>query len=218
MESTQGSHIQRQDKKRTIMVIGITILLFFLIPAARSITLALPAVVLLIDRRRTDKSWAEIGLKSQGIWGDIREAKNWIFLVAFVSPILTIILAQYLVPDFVSHLVGRLPVDIQQLVPTFFVLLIGTFLEELIFRGYIQTRLSAFGSRRFALLLTSILFAGMHVSQGAASVVTYDLFWIFVDSLIYGLIFLKTRNLFVSWIAHFVSDVVGIAAILIWLV
>ena len=217
MESTQRSQIQKQEKKKIMMVIGITLLLFFLIPATRSITLALPAVVLLMDRRRNGKSWAEIGLKTQGILRDIQGAKNWIFLVAFVSPILTIVLAQYLVPGFVAHLIGRLPMDIGQLVPTFFALLFGTFLEELIFRGYIQTRLQVFGTTRFAIVAASILFAGMHIAKGAVVVVAFDLFWIFVDSLIYGIIYYKTKNLFVSWIAHFASDVVGLAVLLTWL-
>lgn len=217
MESIQKRGLDRQEKRRTVMVIGITLLLFFLFPAARSITLALPAVILLIDRRRTGKSWVEIGLKAQGVLEDLDGAKKWVFLVAFVSQILTFVLAQYWVPDFISHLIGRLPMDIRQLVPTFFALLIGTFLEELIFRGYIQTRLQAFGSARFAIVTTSVLFAGMHMAKGAAGVVAFDLFWIFVDSLIYGIIFYKTKNLFVSWIAHFASDVVGLAVILTWL-
>jgi membrane protease YdiL (CAAX protease family) len=33
---------------------------------------------------------------------------------------------------------------------------------------------------------------------------------IFVDSIIYGLIFARSKNLLVAWVAHFLADVVAL--------
>ena len=46
-------------------------------------------------------------------------------------------------------------------------------------------------------------------------IVFIDLASVFVDSMIYGVIFLRSRNVFVSWIAHFLADIVGLALLLL---
>lgn len=216
MEMSQLKTNGDKEMRSTFLVIGITILLFLIAPGLRSVTAALPAAYLLFDRRRSGKTWAEIGLKRIGFLDDFKKTKNWIFMVAVVTQVLTIVLASLMMPSFVDHLLARLPMDVTLLMPTVIMLVIGTFLEELIFRGFIQARLGAFTSPVIAIGATSILFALMHIAQGAGAVVAYDLFWIFVDSLIYGMIFYKTKNLFVSWTAHLLADFVGLGIIWTW--
>jgi uncharacterized protein len=58
--------------------------------------------------------------------------------------------------------------------------------------------------------LVSFLFAVGHLSIGPAGVVMYDIGFVFVDSILYGVIFLKTKNIYITIISHFLANVAGI--------
>ncbi|WP_064094393.1 CPBP family intramembrane glutamic endopeptidase [Rossellomorea aquimaris] len=60
-----------------------------------------------------------------------------------------------------------------------------------------------------AIILTSILFSIMYISTGSPAIVFIDLSTIFIDSLLFGVIFYKTNNLYVSWIAHALGNLNG---------
>jgi membrane protease YdiL (CAAX protease family) len=63
----------------------------------------------------------------------------------------------------------------------------------------------------------SILFALMHWSEGPLAIVLVDVGLIVVSSSIYGLIFMRGRNILVAWLAHWLADVVGLIGLL-WLI
>ena len=54
----------------------------------------------------------------------------------------------------------------------------------------------------------------MHYAPGPALIVFVDLALIVVDSIIYGIIFARSNNVFVAWVAHFLADLVGMAFLL----
>ena len=66
-----------------------------------------------------------------------------------------------------------------------------------------------------ATIISSIVFSFMHYSQGSFTVVAYDIFTIFIDSLIYSVIYHRTKNIFASWIAHYLADIFGVVAMII---
>jgi membrane protease YdiL (CAAX protease family) len=57
----------------------------------------------------------------------------------------------------------------------------------------------------------------MHWAPGKAVVVFTDLAFIAIDGVIYGAIFARSKNVFVSWLAHFTADVVGIVLMIVLL-
>jgi membrane protease YdiL (CAAX protease family) len=67
---------------------------------------------------------------------------------------------------------------------------------------------------RWAIVITSLIFALGHFSTGSPTVILYDLAWIFVDSVIYGLIFYKTKNVYLCWISYFLANACGILVLL----
>jgi membrane protease YdiL (CAAX protease family) len=83
-------------------------------------------------------------------------------------------------------------------------------MEELIFRAFFQERLSWFINIPMAIGISSAVFALLHYSKGSFSIVAFDIFTIFVDSIIYGVIYHRTKNIFASWIPHFLADIIGI--------
>jgi uncharacterized protein len=92
----------------------------------------------------------------------------------------------------------------------------GGFIEEILFRGFLITRISKFFQKAnagnwFAILLTSIIFGFSHFYQGLNGMITTGLI-----SLIFGFIFIKYRGiLWYSILTHgFVNT---IALTLMWL-
>lgn len=65
---------------------------------------------------------------------------------------------------------------------------------EIAFRRFVQGRLQWIIKPRYAILLTSVLFALMHVSPSDSKIVVLDLTSIFIDSVIFGVIFYKTKK------------------------
>jgi membrane protease YdiL (CAAX protease family) len=59
-----------------------------------------------------------------------------------------------------------------------------------------------------------LVFAALHFAPGPALVVFVDLAMVLVDSLIYGVIFARSNNVFVSWAAHFLADIAGVVFLL----
>jgi len=48
-------------------------------------------------------------------------------------------------------------------------------------------------------------------------IVVYDIETIFIDSIIFGIIFNRTKNIFASWIGHILADLVGIVLLLFYI-
>lgn len=93
-----------------------------------------------------------------------------------------------------------------------FTIIVG-FSEEILFRGYIQTRLSAYGGRIRGLVFTSLLFAFWHFAvvyyHAASGDVLATLAWCSVRvpfSLLFGYIMLKTQNIIPSAMFHLFYD------------
>lgn len=207
----------KKDKRllfETIFIIAITIVLFIAFNNLSSIISTLPAVYFIIERRIRNRSWKAIGFKWNHTLLDIKKNWFWILLVGVVLPLLIFIISKYYMPEFISHVKERLPMDISIIILVIVTITIGTFLEEIIFRGFIQERLSWYIGIPFAIFITSFLFAFMHYSQGSFNIVAFDMVGIIVDSIIYGVIFARTKNIFASWIGHYLSDLVAITCIL----
>jgi uncharacterized protein len=80
--------------------------------------------------------------------------------------------------------------------------------EEIVFRGYIQTRLVAFSGSAIGLGATSLCYAAYNVPLGyfcfsgnIALALVYG-FWRFSSGLLYGYIFQKSQNVLSSTIVH----------------
>ncbi|MDT8715384.1 CPBP family intramembrane metalloprotease [Clostridium sp. 19966] len=208
----------RQAKKRllweTLIVIAITIILFLIFNNLSSIIPILPVIYLLIERKERHRSWSEIGFKIRNISFDLRIVWYFILLVGAISPLLTSLTGKYCVPGYIEHVKSRLPMDLNTIMSAIIAIAIGSFLEEIIFRGFIQYRLELFTTPVKSIIISSFLFTFMHYSKGSFLIVTLDMLGIFIDSIIYGIIFTKTKNIFVSWIAHYLSDLIAVICLL----
>jgi len=145
--------------------------------------------------------WSELGVKLSGLKEGLRS--TWYFfvltLVALPPPVW--FLMQNYLPEFYLHVFNRVrPIDVFQ-----FILLgviVIPFIEEVIFRGVVQEQLYKYTGKIVALLFSSFLFAIVHWSSGELLLVGVDLFLVFLDSLWFGLIYMKSRNVLLSTLCH----------------
>lgn len=148
----------------------------------------------------------------------LKKSIGLIFIVGVIFPIVESLVGKFFVPGTIEHVINRLPMNINNFQYTFVNIVIGTLIEEVIYRGGIQFILTKVTGLTFIpILIASVLFACMHYSQGPAIVVGYDLLTITIDGIFLGIIFSKTHNLLCSWAAHCLSDLVGWGILLILL-
>jgi len=82
--------------------------------------------------------------------------------------------------------------------------------EEIAWRAFFQKQLNKVLPIIPTLLISSVLFAIGHFNQGDPVIVLYDVFFVFVNSVLYGIIFYKTNNAWISTISHFVANLFSI--------
>jgi membrane protease YdiL (CAAX protease family) len=202
------------------LVLAVTYALYFLLPpSVKGLVLFLPIAYILVERHIRDRSWKELGTVRQGFLKGI--AATW-YLFIIVAVVLQITIpwgAAFLWPAYLQHVLSRLPWSptsgIAALLSFLLLTALSTFLEELVFRGLIQERLSWFFPQALALVAASVLFGIIHWTAGNPIVVLADVSAIILDGMFYGAIYVRSRSVLVSWIAHFFSDIVGLAMLLL---
>jgi membrane protease YdiL (CAAX protease family) len=93
-------------------------------------------------------------------------------------------------------------------------LVLVTFVEELVYRGFVQERVSHRCGNLIAIVAASLFMALMHWAPGDPLAVALDLAFVFLDSIMYGLLYARTQSILVSWTAHLGVDLFDIALML----
>lgn len=75
--------------------------------------------------------------------------------------------------------------------------------EELLFRGLILTGLLKHFSPRVAIVMSAAIFAGYHLNP-------WHLPFLFVLGLFFAAVYIKTNNLALAMLAHFVNNAIGV--------
>lgn len=199
----------------TIVVTAVTLLGFWFLPAYKTGFALIPLVYLLVERPLRKRSWSDLGFKFRTFWPDLRANWFWFVLVGLISQPAVALLAKFFFPVYLEHVVARLPFgDGPGWATNLPLLAISLVLEELTYRTLIQGRLTPYVGASLAIVITSILFGFAHLAQGPSWIVFLDIGMIVLDSIMFGIIFKRSGNLVVTWLAHFIGDVLGLLVIL----
>lgn len=133
-----------------------------------------------------------------------------------MSGVTAVLLSKLIMPDFYIHVLEcTKPILVFDKLPALIIqLLILAFTEEVVFRGFLQAQIITRIRPAYAITITSFFFSIAHYSSGAISIVLYDLFFIFVDSILYGIIFEKKKSVYACWSSHFLANAVGVGIVL----
>ena len=222
------------DKRSLLAVAGLSALLVFtisiglLIPKYASLYIFgyIMAICYVIPGvTRKNRPWSELGIK-RGFVTDFKKVWYYFAIDAILFQLIPpMLLAAYLFgfyPQLLQHITGRLVTDFGGAL-AFNVTLLGilavtavlTLMEELVFRVTIQQRLSWFVGTPVAIAVATVIFGLAHGvgASGILPLVVLDVAGVMLDGIFFGIIFAKTKNLAVTWVTHYVADVVGIIAL-----
>lgn len=163
---------------------------------------------------------AESGLRFTTILEDIKKPGVLLWmLLPVVSAIATLVVGDLIFSGaFSSHVVGRtssmlsfdkIPLLIGQVV-------LAALGEEIAFRGFFVGKAMKIAPFWPCAVVSSVVFAAGHIAVGAVALVVYDVAAIFIDSILYAVIYRKSGNCLVSTISHILCNGAGIAATLIF--
>jgi len=219
MNITAPKQIAVQNNRILLETLLITILALggiLLLPQFKFIFSLLPIVYLLIERRMRQRTWADLGFKFNTFWADLRANWFWFVLVGIISQPAWFLIERAIDPEIIDHIIERLPFPattgglLVYAIPLAFAL-IG---EELTHRTLIQGRLTPFIGAPAAIVVASVVFGISHYSPGSFAVVAIDIGSIILDSILFGVIYARTNNLIVTWMAHFLGDILGLICLI----
>lgn len=147
---------------------------------------------------------------------NLNKTNIWILiLLPILMNIVCIVGAKFVLPEYIDHLYGRTEgmLSLDKIVLLILQLAFLAFGEEIAWRGFYQKQLNIALPIAPAIIITSLIFSIAHMSMGSTLVVAYDLVFIFINSVLYGVIFYKTNNVWISAFAHFIANVFAILVI-----
>ncbi|MEE1055736.1 MAG: CPBP family intramembrane glutamic endopeptidase [Acutalibacteraceae bacterium] len=179
-----------------------------------SFTLIIGIVAFFVTRKTNEDK--DEGLNHKTILSSLKSKSMilWI-LMPMIMNVISLLIAKLFVPEFVEHLTARTDFLAFNMIPVLIVeLVIAALGEEIAWRAFFQKQISKSLPFVPSLIVSSALFSICHFYQGSAIVVIYDLVFIFINAMIYGIIFKKTDNAFISTIAHFLANLFGTISIM----
>lgn len=162
----------------------------------------------------------ESGLRFRGVGKELKkpDVLLWMALPS-VSGILTLIVGNWLFGGaFATHVVGRTSafLSFDQGLWLAVQLALGAFGEEIAYRGFFLGKGMKLFPFWLCMLVSSLAFAFGHLATGNLWLVAYDVAGVFVDSLIYSMIYYKTNNCVMSTLAHLLANAISIAALFLF--
>ena len=164
---------------------------------------------------------SESGLRFHTIVEDIKKPGviAWLLLPG-VSGITTLVVGNLIFHgEFVAHEMGRvgsilsfdkIPLLIGQVI-------IAAFGEEIAYRGFFLGRGMKLFPFWLCAVVSSVVFAAGHIAAGNTEVAIYDVACVFIDSLIFSVIYRKSGNCVISTLSHILGNAISLVAVFAFL-
>lgn len=220
------SHRIKTDKSAVFTVIGLIIMILLtitkVIPSSQiagyAVLVGIAFFFIVEAAAKTRRS--ESGLRFTTVLTDIKKPGVFFWLpLPIVSAVATLVVGNLIFSgEYVSHVLGRtepmlsldkLPLLIGQLI-------IAALGEEIAFRGFFVGKAMKILPFWICAVVSSIVFAAGHIAAGNVGLVFYDVATIFIDSIIYTVVYRKSGNCLVSTISHIFSNATALAAAFIF--
>lgn len=156
------------------------------------------------------------GLDISAIRKNFKEKGIWFWIaMPIIMDALCITISKLFLPEYIEHVIMRTEVFVafDKILIMIIQLAFLALGEEIAWRAFFQKQLSKVLPIAPTLLISSVLFAIGHFNQGDSVIVLYDIFFIFINSVLYGIIFYITNNAWISAISHFVANLFSIVVL-----
>ena len=206
----------KTDKSKMLIIVGIVMMILLVLTkvvptlqlAQYSLFVGLAFFFIVEGVAKTPD--AESGLRFKTFLEDLKKPGVLLWtLIPIATAIGSILIGNALFGDgYVNHVLGRtgsiLSFDkIGLFVIQLFFAALG---EEIAFRGFFVGKGMKLFPYWLCAVVSSAVFAAAHIAVGNLGVVVYDVAAIFIDSLIYTVIYKKTDNCLVSTLSHLLCN------------
>lgn len=212
---TGGQAMKKIKRMPLIVMIIMTIISFsnlFGLNIA-GISVCIGAAFFFINKVLEKQPFKDSGFDMKAIGTNLKDAKIWIWIILpLIMDIVSIIILKLFLPESIEHILARTQnfLSYDKGILLVFQLAVLALGEEIAWRAFFQKQLSKALPIIPVLLISSVLFALGHLTQGNAVVVIYDIFFIFINSILYGIIFHKSNNAWISAISHFSANLFSV--------
>ena len=163
---------------------------------------------------------AESGLRFDTIVEDIKKPGVivWLLLPS-VSGIVTLVVGNLMFSgDFVVHVMGRTSsiLSFDKIALLIGQVIIAAFGEEIAYRGFFLGKGMKIFPFWFCAVVSSLAFAAGHIATGDMGIVVYDIAAVFIDSLIFSVIYHKSGNCVISTFSHILGNAISIATVFLF--
>lgn len=159
---------------------------------------------------------SQSGLRFNTIVADLKKPGVIIWLLLpGVSGIVTLVAGNLIFSGaFVDHVMGRTAsvLSFDKAVLLTVQVIIAAFGEEIAYRGFLLGKGMKLFPFWLCALVSSVVFAAGHIAEGNIGLVAYDVTTIFIDSLIFSVIYHKSGNCVISTFSHILGNTVALVA------
>ncbi len=211
--------IHKTDKSVILTILGMAVMIIAVAVKAATSSMIAAAVIhiaglacffIIEGIEKTPDS--ESGLSFKRFFSDLKKPGviPLILFMILLSPAEMLLSKAVFGRAYIDHVLGRINVPgLDQLPLLLFTQTVSVLGEEIEFRAFFVGK----GMKRFsfwpAAIVGAVLFAAAHYTAGAAGIVAWDLGGIFIDAILFAILYRKTGNCLISFIPHFVSNMLG---------
>ena len=211
--------IHKTDKSVILTILGMAVMIIAVAVKAATSSVIAAAVIhiaglacffIIEGIEKTPDS--ESGLSFKRFFSDLKKPGviPLILFMILLSPAEMLLSKAVFGRAYIDHVLGRINVPgLGQLPLLLFNQTVSVLGEEIEFRAFFVGK----GMKRFsfwpAAIVGAVLFAAAHYAAGAPGIVAWDLGGIFIDAILFAILYRKTGNCLISFIPHFVSNMLG---------
>ena len=220
MKSQQIAENNKKSAVLTLIGVGIMILLTVtkVTPSSKIAGYSMfVGIAFFFMTEAVDKTrGSESGLRFNTIAADLKKQGVMIWmLLPCVSGVATLVVGNLIFSgEFVAHVMGRTSVmlSFDKIALLIGQVMIAAFGEEIAFRGFFFGKSSKLFPVWICAVVSSVVFAAGHIATGNTGIVVYDIATIFIDSLIFTMIYHKSGNCVISTFSHILGNAMSLVA------
>ena len=212
-------HSSKKDSVKMITFLGMAVMIIAVaVKAATSSVIAAAAIhvaglacfFIIEGVEKTPNS--ESGLSFKRFFSDLKKPGviPLILLMLILSPAEMLLSKAVFGRAYVDHVLGRVNMPgLDQLPLLLFTQIVSVLGEEIEFRAFFVGK----GMKQLpfwpAAIVGAVLFAAAHYAAGPAGIVAWDLGGIFIDAILFAILYRKTGNCLISFVPHFLNNMIG---------
>ena len=211
--------IHKTDKSGILTILGMGVMILAVAVKAATASVIAAAVIhaaglacffIIEGIEKTPDS--ESGLSFKRFFSDLKKpgVMPLILFMILLSPAEMLLSKAVFGRAYIDHALGRIDVPgLDQLPLLLFSQTVSVLGEEIEFRAFFVGK----GMKRFsfwpAAIVGAVIFAAAHYTAGAAGIVAWDVGGIFIDAILFAILYRRTGNCLISFIPHFLNNMIG---------